>query len=147
MARRLTSERGTAIVETAMTLPLILLVAVGIFEFGRAYQTWQVITNAAREGARLAVLPNTSAGTVETRVRAYLQAGQLPNAMSAGVVVDRNASLSIGAGTATASEVTVSYPFQFIVLQPVAYLVVTGSTLGGSPITMTASAEMRNEAQ
>ena len=28
----------------------------GIFEFGRAYQTWQVVTNASREGARVAVL-------------------------------------------------------------------------------------------
>ena len=37
----------------------------GIFEFGRAYQTWQVLTNAAREGARVAVLPNAAAGAAE----------------------------------------------------------------------------------
>ena len=146
--RRLSfGERGTAIVETALTLPLILLVSVGIFEFGRAYQTWQVITNAAREGARLAVLPNSSSGDVQTRVRDYLEAGQLPSAMAAEVLVDRNASLSIGAGTASASQVTVNYPFAFMVLQPVANLVVSGSTLGSAPITMTAAAEMRNEAQ
>ena len=41
------------------------MVAVGIFEFGRAYQTWQVLTNAAREGARVAVLPNAAAGAAE----------------------------------------------------------------------------------
>jgi Flp pilus assembly protein TadG len=52
--RLLSGERGTALIETAMTLPLLLLVSVGIFEFGRAFQTWQVLTNAAREGARLA---------------------------------------------------------------------------------------------
>ena len=62
MKMNLRSERGTAILETALTLPLLLLVSVGIFEFGRAYQTWQVITNAAREGARVAVLPNVAAG-------------------------------------------------------------------------------------
>ena len=50
---RTNSERGAALLEVALTLPLLLLVAVGIFEFGRAYQTWQVLTNAAREGARL----------------------------------------------------------------------------------------------
>ena len=61
MARRFGSERGAAIIETALTLPILLLVAVGIFEFGRAYQTWQVMTNAAREGARVAVLPNPEA--------------------------------------------------------------------------------------
>jgi Flp pilus assembly protein TadG len=146
MLRRLKSERGAAIIETALTLPIVFLVSVGIFEFGRAYQTWQVITNAAREGARVAVLSGMSNGDVETRVRSYMSSGQLSGASSAGVTVNRNASLPIGTVTATASQVTVNYPFQFVVLQPVANLVVSGSTLG-APITMTASAEMRNEAQ
>ena len=70
--------RGTALLEAAVTIPLLLLVSVGIFEFGRAYQTWQVLTNAAREGARIAVLPNSNANGVETRVRQYMQDGQLP---------------------------------------------------------------------
>jgi len=140
------SERGTAILETAMTLPLLLLVSVGIFEFGRAYQTWQVLTNAAREGARMAVLPNPVAGAPEARVRQYLTNGQLPNAASATVAVTAS-TVDIGGGaTASASVVTVSYPFSFVVLQPVAQLLVTGSTLGG-PVTLTASSEMRNESQ
>ncbi len=147
MRKRLTGERGTALLETALTLPLLLLVSVGIFEFGRAFQTWQVLTNAAREGARLAVLPNPVAGAVDARVRSYLTSGQLANAAGATIVVNPNATVSIGGGaTASASLVTVNYPFQFIVLQPVASLLVSGSTLG-APITLTASAEMRNESQ
>jgi hypothetical protein len=56
-------------------------------------------------------------------------------------------TVDIGGGTtASASVVTVSYPFSFVVLQPVARLLVTGSTLGG-PVTLTASSEMRNESQ
>lgn len=144
--RKLSSERGTAILETALTLPLLLLVSVSIFEFGRAYQTWQVLTNAAREGARVAVLPNALAADVRARAVAYMTSGQLPNAGSATVDVNQSATISIGAATATASLVTVSYPFQFIVLQPVARLVVAGATLG-TPFTLTAAAEMRNEAQ
>lgn len=144
---RLTGERGTALLETALTLPLLLLVSVGIFEFGRAYQTWQVVTNAAREGARLAVLPNLAAGAVDARVRNYLTSGQLANAAGATIDVNPAATVSIGGGaTASASLVTVNYPFQFIVLQPVARLLVSGSTLG-APFTLTASAEMRNESQ
>ena len=127
-------------------MPLLLLVSVGIFEFGRAYQTWQVLTNAAREGARVAVLPNPPAGSVEARVRAYMQSGQLSNAATATVTVDSNQTISIGAANASASLVTVSYPFQFMVLNPVANLI-AGSTTLGTPFTMTASAEMRNEAQ
>jgi Flp pilus assembly protein TadG len=139
------SERGTAILETAMTLPLLLLVSVGIFEFGRAYQTWQVITNAAREGARVAVLPNVAAGSPEARVRQYLQSGQLPDASSAGVSVTAG-SVDIGGIAAPTSVVTVTYPFNFVVLQPIARLVVRGSQLGAA-VTLTARSEMRNEQQ
>jgi Flp pilus assembly protein TadG len=142
----LKNERGQAVLETAMVLPLILLVSVSIFEFGRAYQTWEVLTNAAREGARVAVLPGTTVTDVQTRVVAYMNSGQLANGATATVVVDRNRTMSIGATTATASLVTVNYPFSFVVLQPVARLIVSGSSLG-APITMTVSAEMRNEAQ
>ena len=82
---RTTSERGQALLEVALTLPLLLLVAVGIFEFGRAYQTWQVLTNAAREGARLAVLPGINDYSVEERVQQYLAAGLVPDADAAEV--------------------------------------------------------------
>ena len=54
---RIKSERGAALIEAAVTIPLILLISVAIFEFGRAFETWQIMTNAAREGARVAVLP------------------------------------------------------------------------------------------
>ena len=145
---RLGNERGQALVETAVVLPLILLVSVSIFEFGRAYQTVQVLTNAAREGARVAVLPDSTVSDVQSRVAAYLQAGQLPNAAAATVVVNQKLAMSIGLTTAFASQVTVNYPFSFMVLNPVAQLVVGGgSTTLGAPLTMTASAQMRNEAQ
>lgn len=146
LRRRSVSESGTAILETALTLPLLLLVAVGIFEFGRAYQTWQILTNAVREGARVAVLPSAEAQSVEGRVKAYMEAGQLPKAYEASVAVNRTATISMGTGTATASIVTVNYPFEFMVLQPVANLIAGGPSLG-APLTITASAEMRNEAQ
>jgi Flp pilus assembly protein TadG len=142
--RRGHSERGAALVEVALTLPLLLLVAVGIFEFGRAYQTWQVLTNAAREGARIAVLPGTDDASVEERVQTYLEAGLIAGASDATVTITRNNVIAIGAGTATASRVEVAFPFAFIVLQPVARLVVAGSTAGTS-LMMTASATMRNE--
>jgi Flp pilus assembly protein TadG len=142
--RMRTGERGAAMLETAIMLPLVLLVCVGIFEFGRAYQAWQVLTNAAREGARVAVLPGTSDAAVQTRVQAYLVAGQLPNAAAATVNISRTQTISIGTGTASASRVTVNYPFDFIVLQPIARMVVADATAGES-LTMAASATMRNE--
>jgi len=137
------NERGSALIEVALTLPLLLLVAAGIFEFGRAYQTQQVLTNAVREGARVAVLPNQPTGAAATRVTTYLTNGQLPNAGTATVTVTAT-TISIGGTTTPGSRVTVNYPFSFMVLQPVARLVVGSSNLG-SALTMSASAEMRNE--
>lgn len=141
-ARRARDERGAALLEMAFTLPLLLLVCVGILEFGRAYQTWQVLTNAAREGARIAVLPGTTGTDVTNRVRAYMQNGQLPKYATATITVTPT-TVSIGAGTESASQVTVNYPFDFIVLDPIARLATGKGT--GTGVNMVASATMRNE--
>jgi Flp pilus assembly protein TadG len=140
MHKRLRNQRGAALIETAITIPLVLLVSVAIFEFGRAYQTWQVLTNAAREGARIAVLEGQTDAQVTTIVRNYMAGGQLPNGATASVNIVRNEPF----GTSTASRVTVNYPFQFMVLNGVARLVRNGST-AGTPLTMQSSALMRNE--
>lgn len=105
-----------------------------------------MLTNAAREGARVAILPNPAPGAAEAMVRSYLSMGGLQNneAVTVSIVP---ISISMGAaGTASGSSVTVTYPFRFIVLQPVAQLVVKGS-LTGAPIKLSARAEMRNETQ
>ena len=137
-------ERGAALLETAIALPVVLLIAVAILEFGAAFQTWQVLTNAAREGARVAVLPGTDDEAVTGRVQAYMAAGHLRSIDQADVAIDRNQVINIGAGTATASRVEISYPYAFVVLNPVATLVAADSTLGEA-LTMTATATMRNE--
>ena len=139
--RRLRSQRGAALIETAITIPMVLLVSVAIFEFGRAYQTWQVLTNAAREGARVAVLSGTTDAQVTATVRDYITAGRVPDAATTPIVVERAVPL----GTNTSSRVTVNYPFNFMVIGPVARLVRSSSTLGNSALTMTATALMRNE--
>ncbi len=140
-------ERGQALIETAITIPLLLLVSVLIFEFGRAYQVAQILTNAAREGARVAVLPNATQSDVQARVMAYLQNGAVAGYANATVGLNQAASVPMGAGTASASVVTVNLPFSFMVLNPIVNLVVSGSTLGGAPLNLSASAEMRNEVQ
>jgi len=75
---RLRSARGQAVIEMALTLPLLLLVILGIFDFGFMFQRYEVVTNAAREGARLGVLPDyqSAAGELqaEQRAIAYLAA-------------------------------------------------------------------------
>ena len=47
------NQRGQTLVELALVLPVIILILFGILEFGRIFHSYIVITNAAREGARL----------------------------------------------------------------------------------------------
>ena len=146
--RRGRSERGAALLEVALTLPLLLFVCIGILEFGRAYQHWQVLTNAAREGARIAVLPGIDDDDVRVRVREYMDIGQLPKANDSTVTIDIDSdeSVSIGAGgTASASKVTVNYPFDFIVLDPIARMATGATSTSFTTLNMVASATMRNE--
>jgi len=140
--KRIRSEKGAALLEAAITVPVILLISVGIFEFGRAYQTWQVLTNAAREGARMAVISGSTDADVTSRVRSYMQAGSLPNYSTATVTIQRGVALT---GTDTGSSIQIAYPFQFMVLNPVVRLIAPSDTKTGAPITMSSSALMRNE--
>jgi len=115
-----------------MTLPIVLLGSVGAMEVGRAYQTSQALTQAVREGARAAVRQSADLGDADARIRERLQMSGLRSDETVGVSV-------------TGSEVTISYPFHFVVLQPVAQLLVSGSMVD-SPITVTATSVMQNEA-
>lgn len=47
-------DKGAAVIETAMVLSLLLMLALGAFEYGMAFREWLSVTSATREGARLA---------------------------------------------------------------------------------------------
>jgi Flp pilus assembly protein TadG len=137
-------DDGAALIEAAFVLPMLLFLSIGIIEFGRAFQTWQIVTNAAREGARVAVLGGMSDDAVKTRVKDYLKMG-IDSPASAAITINRTTTVSLGgAATASASRVQVDYPFTFIVLQPLAGLLVKNSTVGDA-FTMRSAAIMRNE--
>jgi Flp pilus assembly protein TadG len=134
------NERGAALVEAAITIPLILLISVAIFEFGRAYQTWEVLTNAAREGARVAIISGTTDAEVRSAVNKYMSVGQIRTVSDGYIDVNRSAPL----GANTGSQITVRYPFSFVVLGPVIRLI-NPSSSAGAPLTMSAVSVMRNE--
>lgn len=52
---RFRETRGAQLLEFALALPFLVVIAVGIIDFGRAYNVQHILTNAAREAARITV--------------------------------------------------------------------------------------------
>jgi len=78
--RVLPVRRGTAVVEFALIAPLFLLLLFGIFEFGRVVMVQQLITNAAREGARMAVIEGANTANIQTEIQNRLAGASVPHA-------------------------------------------------------------------
>ena len=55
------SDRGAVAVEFALLLPVLVLLVFGLIDFGRVLNAQITVTQAAREGARLAALENPNA--------------------------------------------------------------------------------------
>ena len=59
MKRILNNSKGQALVEMAFVLPILLMIVMGIVEFGRIFNAYLIVTNASREGARYASVNST----------------------------------------------------------------------------------------
>ena len=142
---RIRSRSGNALVEMALVLPLLLLVFAGIVDFGFLFQRYEVITNAAREGARVGVLPGYTPDDAWQRVLDYVQAGLGDGALAAVGTPDVQ-TITLGAGTGApfqATQVTVNFTYNYVILGPIVSLA-TGGTWSPS-ITITARSTMRRE--
>ena len=142
MLKRLSkAEHGAELVEFALTFPLLLVVVMGIIDFGLLFQQYEVLTNAAREGARVSVLPGYGSTDIQTRVNQYLQGTSLTSA-TVTTTVGAPQTLSIGSGLcASVTPVTVSYTHSYLFLSGIARFF--GASFGTK--TLTARASMRSE--
>jgi Flp pilus assembly protein TadG len=61
LKRIIAGTAGSEIAEAALVLPIFFLIMLGIYWFGRAFNTYATINHAAREGARLAVTQTCAA--------------------------------------------------------------------------------------
>jgi Flp pilus assembly protein TadG len=131
-------RRGQALVEFALILPLLMLVLFGIVEFGRAWNAKQVLTDAAREGARLAVVGDptiTQPSQVDDRVKEKIARGGFDTTQVTIAYPD-----GFKTGTGDITSVEVSMPYRFVVLHRLASLVTDNGV-----ITLRTTARMRNE--
>jgi len=135
-------ERGAELVEFALIMPLLVVLAIGIIDFGLAFRDMAVVTNAAREGARVRVLPGYTDQNARDRANAYLQAAGLQTVT--GISVTKQTVSPGGTGAAfSVYRVEVDYPHAFIAIGPV--LTLLGTNTIGSTITLTGVATMRSE--
>ena len=136
--RRRKGERGSELIEFALVFPMLLMVVLAIVDFGFLFQRYEVVTNAAREGARVAVLPGYTTSDIQARVTSYATAGGLPTAPTVSIAAT---TITAGSSTWPATTVNVSYSHQYLFLGGIA------SWFGGSfsSVTLTAASTMRNE--
>lgn len=129
-------EDGQAIVEFALVAPIFLLLVFGVVEFGKAWMTYQAMTDAAREGARVAVVANTTTtlDTVAARINNNLAGSGMDTANATKTVT------GFGAITGTPLTVTITYPYQLQWLQPF-----MGWTNAQASFSMNTTITMRNE--
>jgi Flp pilus assembly protein TadG len=139
-AGRFAGEAGSELVEFALALPILLLVVGGILDFGLLFQRYEVITNAAREGARLSALSTYTQADVQARVQSYIRSANL-NAAQATITAVRTTVTVTPTLAFNAVTVTVTYPYAYTIFGPIARLV--GGTFGTT--TLTAVAVMRSE--
>lgn len=135
--RTRSSERGTAIIEGAITLLMFLVVLFAILEGSRLLMVEQVLTNAAREGARLSVAPLAGTSTlpttteIENQVNSFLQS----TAIQGATVTVQPVVITTGGIDTQFTRVRVEVPYDVITL----------SMFDALGVTLSAEALMRNE--
>lgn len=128
------SEFGQALVEFAMIVPLLLLLLFALIDFGRGFYTWLLVTNAAREGARVAATQQ-GASPVITRINDSIS-GLEPSALTITLT-------NIQGARGEPVEVDLVYDFEFV--SPIGDIInfMTGGSI--SDPTISAHASMRLE--
>jgi Flp pilus assembly protein TadG len=102
-------RRGLATIEAAIVLPLLLLMTLGLIEYGWMFMKAQQVTNAARQGARVAA--RADATTVEVQ-QAVLDAMTMANLELSGYSLTINPvdPATPEPGQLIAVTVSVNYP-------------------------------------
>ena len=154
--RRARGREGQALAEMAFLLPVLLILVFGIIEISSAWRTFSVLTNATREGARSAVVPDATAERVKQRVEETMISGRLVwsddmltmeciNAQTGAVIVADGVCTGMGR-TGSVARIRVDYPYTFGFLAPLARWACRGDcddAFGAINIANTST--MRNE--
>jgi Flp pilus assembly protein TadG len=117
---RSTSERGVVAVELAIILPLFGILLLGVMELGGIARDYQILQNAAREGAQFSARSANSPNglttgeigavqtTIKNRIIAYL-ANEKITVAPADIGVNQAYPITVGSITVISSQITITY--------------------------------------
>jgi len=130
-------EGGQAIVEFAVILPVFLLMVLGMIDLARAWNAKQVITDAAREGARWGVVrePPVDAAFINGVIADALNAAGFDASQATITLTPADAAGARG----TVFSVNVQYPYTF------EFMGIFMSLVGGNTIQLESQIAMREE--
>ncbi|HXE30369.1 MAG TPA: TadE/TadG family type IV pilus assembly protein [Terriglobales bacterium] len=138
-------QAGSELVELAVLLPCLMLLTLVVSEFAAVVSAHQVLDNAAREGARLAVVPGelSQTGDVKNRVISYAAANGITLSTS-DITVNQGLTVNPGSGACSASnpcigasQVSINYHYPLSYLPQLPFGIPSSMALG-------AAVEMRN---
>jgi Flp pilus assembly protein TadG len=129
--RREKGEKGQALVEFALLVPIFLILVFAIVDFGMGFHAWISVTNAAREGARLGSV-QASMEDIDARTR---ETADTAACSPLDVEV-------VGAQGSPGDSVSVSVDCQYDLITPLASLL---GDIFGPTLTFSSTAEMRLE--
>lgn len=130
------TEKGQAVVEMALILPILLMLVFGIVEFGRILNTYMIVTEISREATR-----KGSVGGTDLQIRDTVRSQAGDSGLESSLIQDADIVItdpsSVKRARGTTLKVQLSYPVDIIA--PVI------GTLVGDPYIVTAQTTMRVE--
>ena len=135
-SRKKKGEKGQALVEFALLVPIFLVLLFAIVDFGMGFYSWITVTNAAREGARLGTVQASEQAIID---RVY-QTSDLPGEATQMTVTVTNAQGQPG------ESVVVKVDYGYDLITPLAGIVqlLSGDTIGPT-LNLSSTADMRLE--
>lgn len=128
---RIMNNKGQSLVETALVLPVILILLTGIIDFGLLFNNYLIVSNASREGARAAVTGKTDAQIDAVVDNAAVSLN--PANLTVTITPDEST------GRITGDAVTVTVQYQYSMITPIIAAIVPG------PLNLNTSTTMRCE--
>ncbi|HVD26830.1 MAG TPA: TadE family protein [Gaiellaceae bacterium] len=141
---KLRGDRGVALVEFALILPVLALMLFGMLDFGKAFNYWIDETHLANEGARFAVVNKNpaSSGSLQQYIRDQVTSNELRNGGTSSVPGPVQVCIEFPNGTSNVGD-----PVRVTLTATYRWLGVLAARMSVTQTTISGASTMRLEAR